>query len=451
MNEKQPIYIIVGLFGLIFILVVIFVSVYFTPKKPVSIRPRAEKVGHRLGFHVADRVNPTVRDEVALTPGKPFSLLIMLSNGAALEQDKKYKFHLKFDYNGDVLTLNVPRNRKLNNEEFGNGDIIKMHRLFTELELNRVEEENGKIEIEGWFKSDSYASLAQSTGARNSDRIVIVELRQFEVKQGVSLTDDTQLFSWYRDGVTKVSRVDATFVNPDEDLRLELVDKDKGDIVTSETAVVPQEGVEITQLGEIKATPVPEAGTTVTGGAAMTVNLSLRFQGILQKPDERFNRWPVRVTVDGGTLASPVAKTAEFVAGEGAIWTGSVAFSEIPAGSSYRILIKGPKHLQKKICEAAPTETYPGSYSCRAAGITLTAGVNTLDFSKIYLLAGDLPEQGGAQNGFVNSFDLSLIRNNIGNTDPQVLQWADLNLDGVINTQDFSLVIAALEFRTDEQ
>jgi len=31
------------------------------------------------------------------------------------------------------------------------------------------------------------------------------------------------------------------------------------------------------------------------------------------------------------------------------------------------------------------------------------------------------------------------------------LKFADLNLDGIVNTQDFSLAIAALEFRSDEQ
>ena len=68
------------------------------------------------------------------------------------------------------------------------------------------------------------------------------------------------------------------------------------------------------------------------------------------------------------------------------------------------------------------------------------------DFTGIYLLVGDLPEQ----DGIVNSYDISLVRNLIGKTDVASLRQADLNLDGAVNAQDYSLVIAALSVRQDE-
>ena len=64
-------------------------------------------------------------------------------------------------------------------------------------------------------------------------------------------------------------------------------------------------------------------------------------------------------------------------------------------------------------------------------------------------MVGDLPQQ----DGVVNSYDISLARNNIGvagSYDPAVLALADLNLDGIVDSQDYSLVIAALSIRADE-
>ena len=64
-------------------------------------------------------------------------------------------------------------------------------------------------------------------------------------------------------------------------------------------------------------------------------------------------------------------------------------------------------------------------------------------------MVGDLPQQ----DGLVNSYDISLVRNNIGvagSQHPAVLALADLNLDGIVDSQDYSLVIAALSIRSDE-
>jgi len=113
----------------------------------------------------------------------------------------------------------------------------------------------------------------------------------------------------------------------------------------------------------------------------------------------------------------------------------------------YSLFIKGPKHLQKKVCDLSPSESLPGTYRCQVDKISLKEQVNNLDFSKITLLVGDLP----LQDGITNSYDIALVTNNLSKTDPETLKKADLNLDGVVDTQDYSLVIAALSIRFDEQ
>lgn len=156
----------------------------------------------------------------------------------------------------------------------------------------------------------------------------------------------------------------------------------------------------------------------------------------------------VQVGVAGPT-GQPVFKTADFIAAADGEWSGTAAFDT--TGSNYKVYAKGPKHLQKKICDATPTEIVPGTYRCSTGNIILAVGTNNLDFSGIRLLVGDLPEQGTTgQNGIVDSFDLSFIRQNLGKTDPAVLAIGDLNFDGIIDTQDFSLVIASLNVKADE-
>ena len=113
------------------------------------------------------------------------------------------------------------------------------------------------------------------------------------------------------------------------------------------------------------------------------------------------------------------------------------------------LLIKGPKHIQKKICDDVPTETFGGTYRCRinSSKISIPSQTVNLDFSNIVFLVGDLPEQ----DGVVDSYDISFIRNNLNSSDPKVIATGDLNMDGVIDTQDYSLLIAALSIRYDEE
>jgi hypothetical protein len=163
----------------------------------------------------------------------------------------------------------------------------------------------------------------------------------------------------------------------------------------------------------------------------------------------------VKVTLLDQVTNAKIVRTGDFTADANGIWTGKVMVDLPPslnaAQSRFKLLIKGPKHLQKRICDSAPKESYPGTYHCEVGNITLNPSAsNDLDLSGIYLLVGDLPQQDGTQDGIVNSFDTSLILQLFGKTDQASLAQADLNLDGVINPQDYSLVIAALSIRSDE-
>lgn len=184
-----------------------------------------------------------------------------------------------------------------------------------------------------------------------------------------------------------------------------------------------------------------------------TINLKLKFQGIASEPKPEFNNMLVKVAIFGpGFGGMGETYNVNFVAGDQGIWKGSLTANKQYGGNvSTYFLIKGPKHIQKKICDTTPTETFPGTYRCNntnlLGNVLLTDGVNNLDFSGVSLLVGDLPEQ----DGIVNSYDTSLVRNNFGKTDAQTLKLADLNMDGIVDTQDHSLVISALSYRADEE
>jgi len=208
--------------------------------------------------------------------------------------------------------------------------------------------------------------------------------------------------------------------------------------------------------------PTPTTGpgtpTPTTGGGGGTgtarFNLSLAFQGITQAPLSGQNTMDVLVTLSGGGLAQNIPAIGTFTTNGGGIWTGGVSFSGLSAGGGYKLLVKGPKHVQKKICDSAPTETAPGTYRCGDGDITVsTSSTNTFDLSGAKLLVGDL----SPQDGIIDAYDISLVRNNFCTTanpdvckDPKLLSEADLNLDGIIDSQDYSLLISSLSVKYDE-
>ena len=191
--------------------------------------------------------------------------------------------------------------------------------------------------------------------------------------------------------------------------------------------------------------------------ACLTLNLKLKFQGVTSFPKAEKSA-KLKIIIKGDKILSPVELESEVLVTENKnnpnepfIWQGKVDLpDEIKEDDKYVFYIKGPKHLAKKICDNPPKELGE-KYQCSENNkITLKKGENNLDFSQIYLYAGDLPIE-GKQDGLVDSVDISFIRNNLGKKDVSILSVADLNFDGIVDTQDYSLVINALLLRKDEE
>lgn len=193
--------------------------------------------------------------------------------------------------------------------------------------------------------------------------------------------------------------------------------------------------------GTISGTPPPP---TPTGGVNATLKLKLKFQGISKEPADDLNKLKIKLKLyDENTEKYVDSDSDNFTADDNGIWSGDVTFNGILTSHRYVLLVKGPYHIQKKVCVERPTETAGGTYRCIKGNISLSRGDNNLDLSGIVLLAGDLPDQDGS----ITAYDTSLIRNNLGKTDNDK---CDVNRDGICDTQDFSLVIAALSVKNDE-
>ncbi len=211
---------------------------------------------------------------------------------------------------------------------------------------------------------------------------------------------------------------------------------------------------------ETEVTPTPTgSGPTPTGGTGPTntptptdgagdgsidLELFVRFQGIYKKTNPPKDRMNVRVGLFSRAMARPQYKTVVFAPDEGAIWKGQVSF-DLPE-DDYVLYIKGSHHLQKKIGDRRPTETYPGTYQPQSRRISLAHGESSLDLSSIYQPACDIPDEDGVQDGICNAYDINRIRSHYGERDP----ICDLNFDGVCNTEDHALQIETLSIRFDQ-
>lgn len=196
--------------------------------------------------------------------------------------------------------------------------------------------------------------------------------------------------------------------------------------------------------GEFTYSTTGGTGGTGGGGGNTHVILTLRLQGIQAKPKSA-SSLAFRIGVTNKNMDAPIYQTGTFTPDDKGHYHGDVGFN-VPNGSEYCILVKGPYHLQKKICDAKPTETFPGTYKNDKGKIALTSGDNTFDFSGVYMMSCDLP----AQDGICNAYDISLLRNNLGHSEADALKASDINGDGVVNGTDYALAIASLSIKLDD-
>lgn len=197
----------------------------------------------------------------------------------------------------------------------------------------------------------------------------------------------------------------------------------------------------------VSGTPIPTATTAPGSSGNGKLKMKLKFQGIAGKPTDALNKMTVKIKLlNESTGVATDYKSADFTGNDSGVWSGEINF-DVVANVKYTAYVKGPFHIQKKVCVATPTETAGGTYKCANGSITLSAGDNNLDFSGIVMLAGDLP----VQDGTVNAYDTSLVRNNLGKSDEDAVSKADVNRDGKVDTQDYSLIISALSVKNDEE
>jgi hypothetical protein len=116
----------------------------------------------------------------------------------------------------------------------------------------------------------------------------------------------------------------------------------------------------------------------------------------------------------------------------------------LPAGTSFRVLVKGEKHSQIDFCRASG-QTEP----CNDTDY-ITPTSYAFDFTGRPLPPGDLNH-----DGKVNTDDLKFItdlfKKSSTQLTPQDLKSADVDYSGTIDAYDLNLVLQTLETRYDEQ
>jgi len=187
----------------------------------------------------------------------------------------------------------------------------------------------------------------------------------------------------------------------------------------------------------------PPTATPLQANSVVT-NLTLRFQGVKPTDVKTISIANVKVQLQQGSGQSAQFSLPQFIKvnmDDAGVWHGSAVFANVKPGKDYAILIKGPKHLQKRICENNPKEEKIGSYICTDGKLEITAGSDDINVSSITLMAGDL----GIQDGILNGYDLSFVQNIMRKSSSSSLEDGDINYDGKVNKTDYDAVIYTLK------
>lgn len=110
----------------------------------------------------------------------------------------------------------------------------------------------------------------------------------------------------------------------------------------------------------------------------------------------------------------------------------------VSPGAGKTILLKGPKHLQKKMVERT----------------NLLLGINPeFDWTAKSLLPGDLPDpdKNYTQNGAIDARDIYLLQKRIGSKNADDVMVADLNYDGIVLTNDLDILFRSSAISYDDE
>ena len=173
--------------------------------------------------------------------------------------------------------------------------------------------------------------------------------------------------------------------------------------------------------------------------ASAVVSLKLRLLGINTYPGGPFkNLNGIVVAVgrvgDSALESQPVAIT--LVSDKKGIFSAKAIIPDFKDGNKFSLMVKVDKYLLRRICDTKPAEEKAGKYICINPSLTIKQGINSFDFSSIGLVPGDL----GLPDGFLNGYDLGIVRNHLGKNNSEALKLSDLNLDGVVDKTDFDII-----------
>lgn len=338
--------------------------------------------------------------------GKEFQLIAQFQNGSASEKIDYLKVKINFPKDN----LEIPASEYISTSDSGLGRQIRVDGPI-------AANSSGQIIIE------LGAATSGAGPATNSQPVTVARIKfkgKAAIQNGViTIDNNVEIVNNASALITQITKNNATF-------------SFQTDGSTPTPTVTP---------GGPTLTPTP----IVTAGNAK-LNLKLKFQGIVSQPAAALNKLNVKMKLLNSTTGQETDyKTAEFIAtdtaSEKGVWSGNTAF-DVDVNARYVLYVKGPYHIQKKICDSVPTETAGGTFRCTKGNIAFVAGDNNLDLSGVTLLSGDLPDQDGS----ITAYDTSFIRNNLGTDNDK----CDVNRDGKCDTQDYSLVIAALSVKNDE-
>jgi len=182
-------------------------------------------------------------------------------------------------------------------------------------------------------------------------------------------------------------------------------------------------------------------GNTPEGGWPV-LNFSVKFGGteyavgdqkvIVDVPDQK-----VKLVVKRGGFRKEF-DGVDLVFDDQAIGWGSVELVGVTPGGGYAVLIKGPVHLARKFCSNKQKER------CQLGeeNISLVPGDNNYDWTGLNLEPGDIN-----LDGRVDSTDFSRIKSSLGNQSGK----EDINFNGIVNSQDIVLLLDTLNTKYEEE
>lgn len=414
---------VVQIFSLVLLCVGIVVGTYIVSTKKIMFQTKATPTGSAKIFFSIDR---------ALEAESDFTLHVKIaSEGLAV-----YGFQFAFLYN--PAYINVERNVLT--------DVLKTYdpekKLFRTVDVLE-KDTKGMIKAYGVKLGDETLTPSQ-----------IIDLMDFSMKVKKNIPPDAQItFEWVTDEVKLSGEGNARILTETENGVFALGQKPlTGTSQPSPSSTDVLQGTPSPGTDIPSTTPrqTPPQSSPLTPAQQIVLNIGLKFQGIAKRIEGEKMTRPVKITLASENLKVQLSETSIFTLEDDGIWRGSSSF-DAPASSDYVLYIKGPFHLQKKYCTQNPEKDTKGAKVCDRSEITLEQGENSLDFTRSIQLAGDLPEEKNVQDGVLNSRDLSLVRNNLLSSDPDILARADVNLDGAINSLDYALLLQTLNYATSQK